>query len=127
MKIEHIAVYTNDIEILKDFYITYFGAVSNEKYLNNTKQFESYFLTFNGEVRLEIMKIPKLFKNDNSHILTGFNHYAFSVGSKEKVIALTNRLRQDGYKIISEPRTTGDGYFESVVLDPDDNKVEITI
>jgi len=128
MKIEHLAIYTKDLEKLKEFYIKYFHVKVNEKYRNQKTQFESYFLSFDEGCRLEIMTLPILKENkDISLNLTGLAHFSISVGSKEEVLALTEKLRLDGYMIKGEPRTTGDGYFESVILDPDGNKIEITI
>ncbi len=128
MKIEHLAIYTKDLEKLKEFYTKYFCAQANEKYRNPKTQFESYFLSFEEGCRLEIMTLPTLEENKNLSLnLTGLAHFSISVGSKEKVLSLTEELRVDGYAIKGEPRTTGDGYFESVVLDPDGNKIEITI
>ncbi|OEH92784.1 VOC family protein [Bacillus solimangrovi] len=129
MKIEHIALWTKDIERLKGFYIKYFDATANLKYENKTKRFESYFLSFDSGCRLEIMQkssIPDN-KNDSIEEYIGLIHFAISVGEKGAVDSLTELLRSDGYTIISEPRTTGDGYYESVVLDPDENRIEITI
>jgi len=127
MKISHLAIWTNDLEKLRDFYCKYFGAKSNEKYINHAKQFSSYFLTFeNGECSLELMKRPNL-DHPESNATIGLAHFAFSVGSKEKVDLYTLQLREAGYKIISEPRWTGDGFYESSIADPDGNIVEITI
>jgi len=130
LRVEHIAIWTNNLERLKEFYVTYFDAQANQKYINASKNFESYFLSFpDGECRIEIMKRPKLIKmdcNDEKNYI-GLANLAISVGSKEKVIDLTEKLRRDGYKVLSEARTTGDGYFESVIEDPDGNRIEITI
>ncbi|MBY9006014.1 MAG: VOC family protein [Candidatus Lokiarchaeota archaeon] len=129
MKIEHIAIWTNNLEILKDFYKKYFNIEVGRKYRNEKTKFESYFLSFNGECRLEIMQIPSI-QNSKNNILkqyVGLNHFAIAVGSKSKVISITQILHNDGYNIISEPRKTGDGYFESVILDPDGNRVEIIL
>jgi lactoylglutathione lyase len=127
MRIDHIAVWTSNLEGLKSFYIRYFDASASAIYYNHSKGFSSYFLDFGGECRLEIMEmatIPKS-KNDPVKQFTGLIHFAIKTGSKPDVDKITERLRADGYKIISEPRTTGDGYYESVVLDPDGNRVEI--
>jgi lactoylglutathione lyase len=128
MKIEHLALWTTDLEATKAFYIQYFGAKSHEKYRNPTTLFESYFLSFDTGARLEIMQKPHIPANQNDvytqHI--GLNHLAFSVGSPEAVDTLTEQLRADGFEIIGEPRTTGDGYYESVVLDNEKNRIEIT-
>lgn len=126
MKIEHIALWTRDLERSKSFYETYFGGQANTKYSNPTKQFESYFLTFTDGARLELMQMPTI-ADGTSHQTLGWIHIAMSVGSKAEVDVLTEQLRQDGYTIEGEPRTTGDGYYESVILDPDGNRIEITV
>ncbi|MCA9765807.1 MAG: VOC family protein [Carnobacterium sp.] len=127
MKIEHVAIWSPDIEKLKTFYVTYFGAVSNDRYQNNKTGFTSYFLTFKEGARLEIMHKKTILsaKQPNEEHL-GYAHVAMSVGTKSEVTRLTNQLRDNGYRIVGEPRTTGDGYFESVILDPDGNRIEIT-
>ncbi|WP_316777718.1 VOC family protein [Pedobacter antarcticus] len=128
MYIEHLAVWTADLERMKAFYEKYFNATANEKYENNSKRFESYFLSFGKGPRLELMKksdilgIEKNFENQSM----GLVHLAFSVGSPQKVDELTALLECDGYKIAGRPRTTGDGYYESIVLDPENNIIEIT-
>lgn len=130
MKISHLAIWTNNLEQLRDFYCTHFDAKSNEKYTNHVKKFSSYFLTFeNGSCSLELMSKPNLDDSDSleSKVLTGLAHFAFSVGSKEQVDLFTSQLREAGYKVIGEPRLTGDGFYESVIADPDGNIVEITI
>ncbi|HEY3430308.1 MAG TPA: VOC family protein [Cyclobacteriaceae bacterium] len=129
MKIEHIAIWTRDLEKLKSFYERYFGARAGEKYSNPQKQFESYFLSFENGCRLELMKMLSVpdSKNDVYQQFTGLIHFALSTGSKERVDALTLQLKSDGFEILDGPRITGDGYYESVVLDPDGNRVEITI
>ncbi len=128
MHIEHVAIWTKDLERLKKFYMTYFEAKAGEKYVNPAKQFESYFLTFSSGARLELMSIPSIpeSQDDPETQFTGYIHLAFSVGSKEKVDTLTDTLQNDGYQIIDGPRHTGDGYYESCVLDPDRNRIEIT-
>ena len=128
MKIEHIAIWTNDLERLKSFYEKYFQVKTGEKYINAKKNFESYFLSFDEGCRLEIMKMPgvPVSGNDIYKQFTGLIHVAISLGSKGQVDVLTNLLRTDGYEIVGEPRTTGDGYYESVVLDPDGNRIAIT-
>lgn len=129
MKIEHLAIWVNDLEGMRDFYKKYFNASAGEKYHNPTKNFTSYFLSFDEGCRLELMHRPDIPINKNEKInqYLGIIHFAVGVGSKEKVNALTEKLREDGFKIQGEPRTTGDGYYESVVLDPEDNFIEITI
>jgi lactoylglutathione lyase len=128
MKIEHVALWTTDLEKAKEFYSTYFGGKSNAKYVNGVKQFSSYFLTFSGGARLELMQKPGLQpSNQAENNSAGYIHLAFSTGSREGVDHLTQRLRRDGYPVLGEPRTTGDGYYESVVADPDGNLLEITV
>lgn len=126
MKIEHVAMYVNDLERSRDFFVKYFGAKSNDGYHNPKKQFRSYFLSFDGEARLEIMNKADQVDSEKNLAATGFIHLAFSVGSKEKVDELTARLKADGYEVISEPRMTGDGYYESCILDFEGNQIEIT-
>jgi lactoylglutathione lyase len=128
MKIEHIAIWAKDIEKLKSFYSHYFQATSGDKYFNARKNFQSYFLMFDDGCRLELMQMPgvPVSANDVYKQFTGLIHIAFSLGSKESVNELTEKLRKDGFEIVGEPRTTGDGYYESVVLDPEGNRIEIT-
>ena len=123
--ITHIAVYVTDLEKARDYYINYFGSTSNALYQNDDG-FSSYFITFDSEVRLELMHHTQLANREVLDKVNGFSHVAFSVGSKEKVIEITDRITADGYKLYSSPRLTGDGYFESCVADPDGNRIEIT-
>ncbi|MFP3833534.1 VOC family protein [Chryseobacterium sp. SIMBA_028] len=127
MKIEHIAIWVKDLEVSRAFYQKYFGATSNEKYHNPVKNFESYFFSFDNGCRIEIMNRPDIRKSENSYQFQqlGIIHLAFSAGSKENVNELTETLRKDGYTVVGEPRTTGDGYYESVILDPENNIIEI--
>ncbi len=127
MKIEHIAMYVNDLEAAKDFFVKYFGAASNKGYHNRKTDFRSYFLTFDGGARLEIMNKPVMEDAEKTLARTGFIHIAFSVGSKEKVDELTKKLKVDGYEVVSGPRTTGDGYYESCVVALEENQIEITV
>ena len=126
MKIEHVAMYVNDLEKARKFFIKYFNAKSNEGYHNPVKKFRSYFLSFDSEARLEIMN--KAVMSDSAKDLdrTGFAHVSFSVGSKSKVDELTAQIKSDGYKVISGPRVTGDGYYESCIVDLEGNQIEIT-
>lgn len=126
MRIEHIAMYVNDLEATKDFFIKFFGASSNDKYHNPKTGLQTYFLTFEDNARLEIMMRDDMVSSEKSLIQTGYIHLAFSVGSKDKVDELTSQLEQAGYKILSGPRTTGDGYYESCILGPEGNQIEIT-
>ncbi len=129
MKIEHIAMWTQQLEQLKAFYIRFFGAVASEKYFNPNRSFSSYFLSFTTGARLELMQVPGLEANNSleSGPGTGLAHFAIAVGSKEQVDTLTDELRIAGHKVVGEPRWTGDGYYESVIADPDNNLIEITI
>lgn len=128
MHIEHIAIWTHDLERLRDFYETYFNAKTGPKYANPAHGFESYFLTFETGARLEIMRMAGVPQsaNDVERQATGWIHVAFSAGSEAAVDALTERLRADGYRVMDGPRRTGDGYYESTALDPDGNRLEIT-
>ena len=126
MRIEHIAMYVNDLEAARDFFVRYFGAVSNEGYHNKTTDFRSYFLSFGDGARLELMKKPQMDDAEKTLNRTGYVHIAFSLGSKEAVDELTVRLKNDGYQVISGPRTTGDGYYESCIIGIEGNQIEIT-
>ncbi len=129
MKIDHIALWCEDLERMRAFYCTYFGATSNELYHNPVKQFCSYFLSFEGsDCRIEIMTRPDIAANAAEHrySVMGLAHLCIEVGTEEEVLSLTERVRADGYIITSEPRRTGDGYFESAVLDPEGNFVEFS-
>lgn len=127
MRIEHIAMYVNDLESARDFFIKYFNATSNDGYHNKTTDFRSYFLSFDNGARLEIMKKPVMEDDEKVINRTGYIHIAFSVGSKEAVDGLTGRLKADGYEVISGPRTTGDGYYESCIVGIEGNQIEITV
>lgn len=127
MKIEHIAIWTRDLEGMRNFYTHYFDAMSGSCYFNHSKEFRSYFLSFEGECRIELMEMPTVSgnKNDYHKHIAGMAHFAFKVGSREKVDHLTEMLRNDGFEIISPGRMTGDGYYESAVFDPEKNRIEI--
>lgn len=127
MRIEHIAMYVNDLEKAKDFFVKYFGAVPNEGYHNKNTDFRSYFLSFDEGARLEIMTRPSMDDAEKTPDRTGLIHLAFGVGSEEKVDELTARLKADGYEVLSGPRTTGDGYYESCVVGIEGNLIEITV
>lgn len=127
MRIEHIAMYVNELYEARDFFIKYFGAVSNNEYHNEKTGFKSFFLTFDDGARIEIMSRPQMSDNQKELARTGYIHIAFSVGSKEKVDMLTKQLKSDGYEVISGPRTTGDGYYESCVVAFENNQIEITV
>jgi len=128
MKIEHLAIWVHDLEIMRSFYLKYFDTSSGEKYVNPKTQFVAYFILFGeGKTRLEIMTRPDIeLINGKRGFHMGLAHFTISVGGKDKVNELTERLRKDNYIIFSEPRTTGDGYYESVVLDPEGNYLEIS-
>ena len=127
MKIEHIAMYVSYLEAAKDFFIKYFGAVPNEGYHNEKTGFCSYFLSFDDGARLEIMNSPLLENGEKSVCAAGYAHIAFSLGSKEAVDELTEKLKADGFEVISGPRTTGDGYYESAIIGFEGNLIEITV
>lgn len=128
MNLHHVAIWANDIEVLSNFYTRYFHAVAGVRYHNLSKAFTSYFLTFpDGETKLEIMNMPDIIDPTVADKLKGFCHIAISVGSKERVDELTERMRLQDVTILSDPRTTGDGMYESVISDPEGNRVELTI
>ena len=127
MKIEHVAMYVNDLETAKEFFVKYLGGRANELYHNKKTDFRSYFISFEDGARLEIMNKPKMEDAGKGINRTGYIHLAFSVGSKEKVDELTEILKNDGYEVLSGPRTTGDGYYESCILGIEGNQIEITI
>ena len=128
MKIEHVAIYTRNLEALRSFYTKYFEATSNELYVNPTKGFSSYFLSFSGGARLELMQMKSIPDSRDDPIAqsTGIIHIAFSLGSRAAVDRMSERLREDGFRILDGPRQTGDGYYECAFLDPDGNRIEIT-
>jgi lactoylglutathione lyase len=127
MKIEHIAMYVNDLEKARKFFVTYFNASSNDGYHNNLTGFRSYFLTFEEGARLELMNKPVMEDEPKTLTRTGLIHIALSVGGKEGVDALTARLKEDGYPVISGLSTTGDGYYESCIIGLENNQIEITV
>lgn len=127
MKIEHIAMYVQDLEKTKEFFVKYFAAKSNAMYHNPNTDFKSYFLSFDDGARLEIMQKPGVEAQTENQMRTGFIHVAISVGSKEQVDKLTETLKQDGYMVTSGPRITGDGYYESCVVAVEGNLIEITV
>ena len=128
MKINHIALYVNDLEKMKSFYEKYFLAKSNNMYHNPKTGLKTYFLAFNdSECRLEIMTKENLIHIPKELNNAGYIHISFSVGSRDKVDGLTKQLENDGYKVISQPRLTGDGYYESCIMDPENNQIEIVV
>lgn len=128
MRIEHVALCVKNLERSREFFEKYFAARSSGLYCNPKTGFSSYFLSFEDGARLELMNYSDTADDREKGAHTaGYAHIAFSVGSRESVVSLTERLRADGYRIVGEPRTTGDGYFESVIADPEDNLIEITV
>ena len=127
MRIDHAAVYVTDLDKARDFFIRYFDARCGSLYHNPKTGFSSYFLSFSDGARLEIMTLDSLKPGSRAEVAAGYAHIAFSVGSREGVDELTARLRDDGYAVISGPRVTGDGYYESAVLDGEGNRIEITV
>lgn len=125
MKIAHVAIWTRDLDEMKDFYCTFFQGMANEKYVNEKKGFESYFLRFDGETSIELMRRVDMNGVPQAGV-TGYAHIAFDAGSKEAVDKMTARLAASGLTHRDVPRTTGDGYYESVFLDPEGNMIEIT-
>lgn len=127
MKIEHAAMYVNDLEAARDFFVNYLGGKANDGYQNKTTGFRSYFISFDGGARLEIMNKPQLDDAEKSVNRTGYAHLAFSAGNKDAVDKLTERLKKDGFEVLSGPRTTGDGYYESCIIGIENNLIEITV
>ncbi|EHH00302.1 VOC family protein [Paraprevotella clara] len=127
MKIDHVAMYVRDLEAVKDFFVRFFDAVSNEMYHNPRTGLKSYFLSFGNGAKLEIMTRPDLSDLGKDIYCTGYIHLSFSVGSEEQVNSLTAKLQSAGYEVISGPRLTGDGFYESCVLDSEHNQIEITV
>lgn len=127
MRIEHVAMYVDDLEVARDFFTRYLGGISNEGYHNPRTGFSSYFICFEDGARLELMNKPKMTDAQKPLDRTGYAHIAFSLGSREKVDLLTDRLRQSGYAVVSGPRTTGDGYYESCVVAIEGNQIELTV
>jgi lactoylglutathione lyase len=128
MYIEHIAIWVSDLEKMKNFYCNYFGATAGDKYINPKKKFESYFLSFEKGPRLELMQREGIPESLNDIYLQnkGLIHFAIKVGDESAVDDLTKQLSEDGYELLDGPRRTGDGYYESVILDPENNRIEIT-
>lgn len=127
MKIEHIAMYVKNLEAARDFFIRYFEGTSNNGYHNINTGFRSYFITFDDGARLEIMQKPQMTDSEKDDSRTGYIHIAFSVGSKKKVDDLTAKMEEDGFEILSGPRITGDGYYESCIVALEGNLIEVTV
>ena len=127
MRIEHAALYVQNLEAARDFFVEYLGGRANDGYHNPVTDFRSYFITFEGGARLEVMTRPELAHEDQPGPRAGYAHIAFSVGSREKVDELTEKLKAAGYATLSGPRVTGDGYYESCVAGPEGNLIELTV
>ena len=125
MNIEHVAIYVKNLEVEKNFFVKYFGAVASEKYTNFRQDFSSYFLTFDNGSRFEIMHRQSMLDPKKDKYRSGYHHIALNVGGKKEVDALTSRLEDDGIVVVAAPRKTGDGYYASIVTDPEDNEIEI--
>jgi len=124
MRIEHIAIWSENLELLKDFYIRHFGCKVSDRYENPSKQFASYFLSFEEGARIEIMTHTGI-KCSHEHLVAGLAHFAILVESRAIVDSFTAKVQLAGVTIAGQPRVTGDGYYESVILDPDGNRIEI--
>ncbi len=129
MKIEHMAIWVGDLNRMKHFYEKYFEAKAGKRYHNQKKEFSSYFLSFYYGCRLELMHRPGISPPQHGFMeqYQGLAHFAISLASKEKVNRLTSRIADEGYQVLDGPRLTGDGYYESVILDPENNRIELTI
>lgn len=125
MRIEHVAMYVSDLEKTKNFFVKYFNASASNQYHNNKTGFYSYFLNFEDSSRLEIMTKPDLKNNFDNSSRYGYIHIAFQLGSRQAVDSLTVRLQNDGYSVISGPRITGDGYYESCIIGIEGNLIEL--
>lgn len=125
MNLEHVALYVDDLEATKVFYIRHFGATANNKYHNPRSGLQTYFLTFDGGARLEIMQRPGMSPRASGEHPLGYTHISFKLGSVEKVDQLTRELQEGGCPLLNGPRTTGDGYYESVLSDPEGNLIEL--
>ena len=129
MILEHVAIWTSQLELMKAFYIKYFQGVSNELYSNPTKGFQSYFLHFHSGARLELMSMPSIPPNTNDRVTKqheGIIHLAFGMATMRDVDEKAQEFQRDGFPILSGPRKTGDGYYEFETLDPDNNRLEVT-
>ena len=128
MKLEHVALYVSDLERARDFFVDWLGGRYNEGYHNPKTGLRTYFISFDGGTRLELMTRPDIPEcGGNRPTQTGYAHVAFSVGSRDRVDQLTHALQEAGFSVVSGPRTTGDGYYESCVLDLEGNQIELTI
>lgn len=125
MLLDHVALYVKDLEGSRRFFETYFGGMAGNKYLNPKTGLETYFLSFQKDgTRLELMRRPQVSKSSRG-LETGYAHISFRLDTREGVDAMTNRLRQDGFAVVSGPRVTGDGYYESCIQDAEENQIEL--
>lgn len=132
MILEHIAIWTRNLEEMRNFYMRYFGATSNEKYTSQKdfgEQFESFFLSFDGKCRLELMRMGRIPEGDSAdgNETLGLTHFSFAMDTREQLNSLAKRLEDDGHRLVGKPRMTGDGFYEACVLDPDGNRVEFAV
>ncbi len=132
MKLEHVAIWTRNLEGMKDFYVKYFGGISNEMYTSTKdfgEEFHSYFLGFGGDARLELMELGRIPEGDSAGGFEslGLTHISFSLETAEQLDNLYAVCKNDGVKIVGEPHMTGDGFYEACVLDPDGNRVEFAV
>ncbi len=127
MVIEHVAMYVNDLEKTRDFFVDFLGGKSNDGYHNERTGFRSYFVSFDGGARIEIMNKPDMSDENKDLNRTGYAHIAFSAGSRERVEELTEKISNAGYEVVSGPRTTGDGYYESCIAAVEGNQIELTV
>ncbi len=128
MPIDHVAIWTSQLEKLKDYYVKYFNGLANKKYTNTERSFESYFVSFESGARIEIMQMPGIPENLNDPVgkqYQGIIHLSFGMENMELVNSKLIELKKDGYKILKGPRKTGDGYWEFETLDPDNNRIEV--
>ena len=128
MKVNHVALYCLDLEVMKEFFVRYFNGVPSDMYLNRKTGLRTYFMSFEGsDTRLELMTRPEVVNQERNIYRQGFIHLSFSIGSEEEVDNLAKLLYEDGYQVLSVPRTTGDGYYESCILGPEDIMIELTV
>ena len=125
MNIEHVAIYVNNLEVEKNFFVKYFNAKASEKYTNFRNDFSSYFLDFDNGSRVEIMHRQSMIDPKKAKYRSGYHHVAISVGNRKAVDELTQIMEDDGIYIVAAPRMTGDGYYASIVADPEDNEIEL--
>ena len=129
MNIDHVAIWTTQLETLKDYYIKHFNGSSNRKYTNNERHFESYFISFDSGTRLELMQMPGIPQNLNDSVekqYLGIIHLSFGMGNMDLINEKCIELKRDGFRILKGPRKTGDGYWEFETLDPDNNRIEVS-